>query len=139
MPRVKKKKKKNNKKKERPNAVYPETKYMSLVELAKIMRRDFLKAHEEIVVICYEVPTSRITEEMVEIYKTEMQRALYDIGRQQRMNIDEGKMNIDVLPIGYTTLIKGWFRKVDATGPGAKKVDIPTKQQIGDEVWIMED
>lgn len=139
MPRAKKKNRESVKKKERVEKAYPETKYMSLDELAKIMRRDFVEAREEIVALCYEIPTSRMTEEMVEIYKTEMRRALYDVGQLQRMNIDEGKMYINAIPLGYTTLLKGWFRKVDATGPGAKKVDIPTKQQVGDEVWIMED
>jgi len=82
---------------------------------------NFIKSHEDVVVVVYEVPTSRlITTDQIESWRLGLTTALLKAAEVRRLQIAHRDMHFEATSkTAGITLIKGYFRIRDASGAGA--------------------
>jgi len=116
-----------------------EIKFAHLEALSYEQVISFTKTHEQVVVVVYEVPTSRLTStDQIENWKLGLVAALQKAAKGRRLQISRDRFKFEALPKGEMTLIKGYFRMRDVHGGAGAEQHKRQSPPAGKEGMIIE-
>jgi len=144
MPRKRSKNKKKNNESSSPRIKvekeYTESDFDKLKAISYEAYVRFIKSIDDIIVVVYEVPTSRLTsEDQIRNWRLGLETALIKAANDRRLFVSRDKFHLEALPQGEMTLIKGYFKMEDVTGGAGKEQHERSRPPPGREGLIIED
>ena len=124
MPRERRKKKKETKVPKSKPA--PKEELTPLEACSLDQYHSFMKAHDDIIAISYQVPTANLAKDgLVSKYRGEMITAIQNFARKKGQIVSVQHISIDVLPMGSETIIKAWAHMRDVDGKVKRRDSTP--------------
>ena len=100
----------------------------------------FIRNDEDVVIVVYEVPTMRLTnEDQIRNWKLGLETALVSTANKRRLIITRDKFHFKALPQGEITLLKAFFRMNDVIGGAGKEQHFRQRPPPGKEGLIIEE